>query len=153
MLGVDAVEDLVARAREFPGEYCVCSYQELEGRLIGERFSRVVANFSLLGEGCVEAAIAALPALLEPQGEFILQTLHPASVEAKSPGWRREDWTAMPSARCQPSPWYFRTRDCWFSILNRHGLEVIEELEPQAPAASEPSSLILRAKVQRNSQG
>jgi len=108
-------------------------------------FDAVVCNFSLLGDASVENLIGGVSAYLNPQGRFILQTLHPVVACGTAPyrdGWREGSWSGFGAEFSTPAPWYFRTLEGWYAMLRRQGFDVIQCREPTAPEAFAPASLI-----------
>jgi 2-polyprenyl-3-methyl-5-hydroxy-6-metoxy-1,4-benzoquinol methylase len=148
VVGTDAVLDLVTAARAAgPGEFFHASYDQLETVLLDRRFEAVVANFSLLGEESVGVALGSARRLLAPGGRLLIQTLHPLSVAPYVDGWRTEDWGSMGGHGCAPTPWYFRTLQSWHASLSANSFTLRDLLEPRAPGALAPSSLLLIADI------
>ena len=76
--GIDGVPALIAEAeRAGEGRYLVVSYEALAEGAYEGAVDAIVCNFSLLGKESVEGLLHAAPAMLNPQGVFIVQTLHP----------------------------------------------------------------------------
>ena len=143
--GVDGSSGLIEKARRLDpdGSYLVLSYEDLTQGLSGQQFDAVVANFSLLGDRSVDCAMRAAARLLQDGGRFIVQTVHPSGVEnPDNEGWREESWTGLQLPGLVPSAWYYRTHTSWMKLLKESGFSQISLLEPQAPEAPIPSSLI-----------
>ncbi|HVE70915.1 MAG TPA: class I SAM-dependent methyltransferase [Thermoanaerobaculia bacterium] len=125
--GVDASLPLIASALTLGhARHAVGAYDALP---FARAFDTIVANFSLLDDH-----VPALP----PHRHFIVQTLHPATVDPPhTDGWR----TATLDGWTDPMPWYFRTRESWLRVL-RERYEVVEVVEPKWPDSDEPASVI-----------
>ncbi|HEX4023304.1 MAG TPA: class I SAM-dependent methyltransferase [Steroidobacteraceae bacterium] len=153
VLGVDAVPELVERAREAGGgEFAVISYEDIAaGQLhpaagqLQRLIDVAVCNFSLLGNESVQALLAALPPLLNERAALIIQTLHPAVAGGDLPyrtGWREGSWAGFSAAFSRPAPWYFRTLQDWVQLHRRCGLRLVEIREPLHPTTQQPASII-----------
>ena len=144
--GVDAVPDLVERARELgAGRFDVATYEEIAAGSLDMRSDVVVANFALIGKEAVDGLVARIPAMLTPGGTFIVQTLHPVFATGDTPyrdGWRPGSWAGFSSDFTDPAPWYFRTLGTWVTLFNACGLRVHELREPLHPATHRPASVI-----------
>lgn len=145
--GVDGSGPLIDIARASSSEiFLHLDYDRVRTELSPSSFALVVANFSLLGEVSVEAALRATHTVLEKQGRFVMQTVHPLVVGPPyASGWRMEDWSGFESLRCEPSPWYFRTFADWYQLFATYGFRVSEILEPTVASQALPSSLIFVA--------
>jgi hypothetical protein len=64
-------------------------------------------------------------------------------------GWLARALTARGVAVTEPAPWYFRTVASWLSMLGRCGFELLGCLEPTAPGASKPASVIFIGRRSR----
>ncbi len=147
VLGVDAVAELIAKARELGGgEFQVLDYASIaQRRWQSDPFDLAVCNFSLLGQHSVETLLAAVRGYLVSDGALIIQTLHPIAACGEAPyvdGWRPGNWCGFSDDFSNPAPWYFRTVESWVSLLTRSGFDVKECREPQAPGAPAPASII-----------
>jgi 2-polyprenyl-3-methyl-5-hydroxy-6-metoxy-1,4-benzoquinol methylase len=151
VLGTDAVSELITvAAADAPdgARFQMLSHQQIGTGGLKERFDAVVANFSLLGDHCLEVLFSALPALLAPEGSLLVQTLHPMLVCADLPyedGWREGSWSGFSPAFRTPAPWFFRTLESWVRLFRRHGLAVRELREPIDPLSGQPASVIFHA--------
>jgi carbohydrate kinase (thermoresistant glucokinase family) len=150
--GIDAVDSLIAEARRLGGAaFAVCSYEEFaDGRFEPRDFDAAVCNFSLLGEESVETLCRTLRGHLVPLGHLVIQTLHPVTAcgnQLYRDGWRAGSWAGFGSEFSDPAPWYFRTLSSWLALLVRCDYRLIQCLEPTAPDASGPSSIIFVARV------
>ncbi len=147
VLGVDVVAELIEKARlQMTGRYQLLSYEQLAAHGHAESFDVCVCNFSLLGEMVTKHLLAAVPALLNPQGALIVQTLHPWVACGDWPyrdGWRPGSWLGIDGAFSEPPPWYFRTIESWMQLIANAGLSVEALLEPINPETLKPASLIL----------
>ncbi|MEO1003099.1 MAG: class I SAM-dependent methyltransferase [Cyanobacteria bacterium J06638_7] len=147
-VGVDAVPDLIEQAqRAGGGQFLVASYEDIASGLLEGQFDVVVCNFSLLGQESVHALVAAVPALLKPDGVLVVQTLHPlaASELPYRDGWRDGSWVSCGSGFADPAPWYFRTLETWVALFSANGLAVFEIREPIHPRRLQPASIIFTA--------
>lgn len=147
VLGVDAVADLVARARRAGGgRFEVLSHEALADGVLDARFDVCVCNFSLLGEASVERLLARMPDLLVAGGALIVQTLHPPTVDPAQPyrdGWREGSWCGIDVEFQAPAPWYFRTLESWVRLFADSGLRIESLREPLHPRTAMPLSLVL----------
>ena len=149
--GIDAVPELVAEAaRRGRGDFRVHSFADLSnGRVECGPFDAAVCNFSLLGEKSVDSLIPGLLGYLNPSGRLIIQTLHPVAACGDLPyrdGWREGSWSGFSAGFSDPAPWYFRTLQTWLGLPRRCGFELLDCLEPTAPGAPAPASIILICK-------
>ena len=148
--GVDAVVELVAQAQQAGGgSFRVLSYEAIADGALAARADVVVANFSLLGGTAVERLLRQVPALLEPGGALVVQTLHPVAACGDRPyedGWRDGTWVGFGDEFTDPAPWYFRTVGGWVALLGRAGMRVVELREPLHPATGKPASIIFVAQ-------
>ncbi|TQV70162.1 class I SAM-dependent methyltransferase [Exilibacterium tricleocarpae] len=149
--GLDAVADLIARARQCSDEdYLVLSYEALAREGLDRRFDLVVCNFSLLGDKSVEGVFGTVPALLNPGGSFIVQTIHPlvACGEYRyEDGWREGSWQGFSEDFTDPAPWYFRTLESWVAMFGRHNLVLSKIAEPLHPETGKPASILFTAQL------
>lgn len=160
-VGVDAIAGLIdaAQAGHPPAgtaaEYAMHRYEDIAAGVMLERyrgaFDVIVCNFALFGEALVPALLRALPALLTPQGHFVLQTLHPVMASREVPyadGWRDGSWAGFSAEFTDPAPWYFRTIGSWIDVLTTSGFSVTQLHEPLHPDTGMPASLLITAAVQ-----
>lgn len=147
VLGVDAVADLVEKARRAGGgRFEAISHESLADGVLDERFDVCVCNFSLLGEASVERLLAKMPDLLAAGGALIVQTLHPPTANAAQPyrdGWRKGSWCGIDVEFQAPAPWYFRSIESWVRLFVDSGLRIESLREPLHPGTAAPLSLIL----------
>lgn len=148
VVGVDGSAALVDAAREGGDEeYRLLPYSELEAAFSVREFDLVVCNFSLLGERSTSEALSASAKLLKAEGQLVIQTVHPESVEDPHlSGWRTEDWKGFTALDWTPSPWYYHTLSDWIDLIKGAGFALIEMREPAAEEADRPSSLLLVAE-------
>lgn len=155
-LGVDGNAELIAIARKLaarhPGHqhYETINYLDIANGCLNKHFELAVCNFSLLGKESVENLLRAMPALLEPGGHLIIQTLHPRSACGDQPykdGWREGSWEGFGDGFSSPAPWYFRTLESWQNLLQDCGFSVETVGEPAHPETGVPMSVIFVAKV------
>ena len=148
-IGVDVVPALIDKARQAGGgEFRVASYEDLAAGAIELKVDAAIANFSLIGKESVEGLLSHVPALLNPGGALIVQTLHPVAACGERPyedGWRVGSWAGFGGAFSDPAPWYFRTVEGWKKLITDSGLHLVEMREPLHPKTGLPASLILVA--------
>lgn len=150
--GIDVSAPLVEAARAAgPGRYEVMAYANLAAAAdrLG-RFDAVVCNFALLDED-LAPMLSALRGLLSPQGQLLVQTLHPWTACGEQPyrdGWRLETFAGFGGEPFpEPMPWYFRTLAGWLAALDAAGFVLAELAEPAHPGSGRPLSLLLRARA------
>ncbi|WP_437881755.1 class I SAM-dependent methyltransferase [Pseudomonas sp. LRF_L74] len=150
-LGIDAILSLVESARTAGGgRFIAMDYAEVSNGALHERADVVVCNFALLGGTSVDTLLRAVPALLEPGGALVVQTLHPFSACGDAPyvdGWREGSWQGCGEGFGKAAPWYFRTMQGWIGTLKQAGLRLADMLEPPLPGTGRPASLVLIARV------
>jgi 2-polyprenyl-3-methyl-5-hydroxy-6-metoxy-1,4-benzoquinol methylase len=150
-VGIDAVADLVAQARGAGGgEFHLASYEDIAAGRLDLRVDLAVCNFALLGKESVEGLLHALPSLLHPGGQLIVQTLHPLVAcgdAAYADGWREGSWSGFSADFTDPAPWYFRTLESWIDLLQSHGFQLLRMQEPLHPVTRKPASVIFRARA------
>lgn len=148
--GVDAVPELVAAAREAGLADCrLLAYEDIARGALDLRADVVVCNFSLFGKDSVDELLRAVPALLEPRGALVVQTLHPLMACGDLPyadGWRAGSWAGFSAAFRDAPPWYFRTLASWFALIDASGLTLREMREPVDPRSGKPASAIFIAQ-------
>ena len=144
--GIDIVPELVNEAKRLGGgSFQVLAYEELSADTLKERFDVIVCNFSLLGNESVSQVFQAVIALLNEDGYFIVQTVHPVSACGEAvyqDGWREGSWAGFNSEFTDAPPWYFRTLQSWEDLFARHNLNLIERLEPVHPETNTFLSVI-----------
>lgn len=143
--GIDAIPKLVEKARHVSGKFEVCTYENLASHKFDRKFDSLVCNFALIGEKSTECVIKAAGKLLEPGGNFIIQTLHPVAACGDAPyadGWREGSWAGFSSAFTTPAPWYFRTIETWKKLFAGNGLNLKSVMEPIHPKTGKPASII-----------
>ena len=148
-IGIDVVPALVDQAKAAGGgEFRVASYEQLVAAEPETQVDVAIANFSLIGKEPVERLVRGIPALLTPDGAFIVQTLHPVASCGELPyedGWRPGSWAGFSAEFTDPAPWYFRTLESWTRLIEGSGLRVIETREPVNPKTGKPASVIFIA--------
>ncbi len=145
-VGVDAIPALIEQAsRAGGGDFFVACYEAFTRDVLGDPFDVAVCNFSLIGKASVESVFRAVPALLKPDGVFIVQTLHPVFACGDLPyreGWRAGSWAGFNADFVDPAPWYFRTMENWHALFVNHGFSLREVLEPVNPHSNQPASVL-----------
>lgn len=148
--GVDVVPALIEQAKQAGGgEFRVASYEAIAAGELDLTVDVAIANFSLIGKESVESLLGRVPALLNPGGALVVQTLHPAVARGELPyedGWRSGSWAGFSDDFSDPAPWYFRTMESWLKLLVDSRLRLIESREPLHPVSREPASVILIAE-------
>jgi 2-polyprenyl-3-methyl-5-hydroxy-6-metoxy-1,4-benzoquinol methylase len=153
-IGVDVSPTLITAAqRAHSGDYRVVSYEEIAAGKLNVRVDVIVSNFALLGKESVEGIFRAAASLLNPQGTFIVQTLHPVIACGDLPyqeGWRKDSWAGFGDDFTDPAPWYFRTLEGWTKLFIENGFRRLEILEPIHPKIQKPASVIFVAELPIN---
>ena len=148
--GIDVVPALIEDAqRTGDGTFLVLSYEDLAEGKWGETVDAVVCNFSLLGKESVEGIVRAASTLLNPQGRFIVQTLHPGWACGDTPyrdGWRKGSWAGFGDDFTDPAPWYFRTLASWIHLFLTNDFHLLDLREPIHPEHGKPASVIFIAE-------
>lgn len=151
VMGVDVSPGLVERARAAGGgDFQVMDYGEIAEGKLKAIADVLVCNFSLFGKQSVEQLFAAAPALLNPGGAFIVQTLHPVTAcggGSYEDGWRDGSWEGFGPEFTAPAPWYFRTLGSWLTLFVENGFRVRELREPLHPRSGRPASVLFVAEV------
>ncbi len=149
--GIDVVPELVDEAiRQGGGVFQLLSYENLSKGVLKDKFDIVVCNFSLLGNESVDCIFKCIRDLLNEDGFFIVQTLHPISGcgDGKyEDGWRKGSWNGFNKQFANPPPWYFRTLESWKLLFRQNGFVLSEVLEPLNPTTNETASIIFVGEV------
>ncbi len=149
--GIDIVPELVDEAKRLGGgSFQVLPYEDLPKGVIKEKFDVVVCNFSLLGNESVNHIFQSVKHLLNDNGFFIIQTIHPIAgcgeAEYKD-GWRAGSWAGFNPKFTNPPPWYFRTLETWKSLFMQYEIRLSEILEPVNPKTGTFASIIFIGEV------
>lgn len=149
-IGVDVVPSLIEVAREARGgEFRVASYEAIAAGELDVKVDVAIANFSLIGKESVENLLVRVPALLNPKGALVVQTVHTLVARGDLPyedGWRTGSWAGFSEDFSDPAPWYFRTVEGWTKLLADSGLELTDTREPLHPTTGKPASIIFIAE-------
>jgi 2-polyprenyl-3-methyl-5-hydroxy-6-metoxy-1,4-benzoquinol methylase len=149
-IGVDVSPTLITAAqRAHSGDYRVVSYEEIAAGKLNVRVDVIVSNFALLGKESVEGIFRAATTLLNPQGTFIVQTLHSVIACGDLPyqnGWREGSWAGFGDDFTDPAPWYFRTLEGWTKLFIENGFRRLKIHEPIHPKTQKPASVIFVAE-------
>ena len=148
--GVDAVPALITEATRLGGEFSVASYEDIAGGAACGTADTVCCNFALIGKESVERLFACVPSLLNPNGRFIVQTLHSQEACGDLPyadGWREGSWAGFNDAFRDAPPWYFRTLESWRALFRASGLNLVSETWPIHPTTGRPASVVFQAAV------
>lgn len=147
MIGVDVVAGLIDQARQAGGgDFRVLSYEALGAGQLHAAVDVAVCNFSLIGKESVDGVFRAAASLLNPDGAFIVQTLHPLVACGDAPyrdGWREGSWAGFSADFTDAPPWYFRTLESWVKLFSDNGMRLLEMREPVHPGTGKPLSIIL----------
>jgi 2-polyprenyl-3-methyl-5-hydroxy-6-metoxy-1,4-benzoquinol methylase len=150
-IGVDAVSSLIDRAKQAGNQDFRCiSYEQIAAGKLDISVDAIACNFSLFGKESVEQLFKILPSLLNPDGIFIVQTLHPLIACGDLPyrdGWRESSWCGFNSDFTDPAPWYFRTLENWIALFMESKFQVIEICEPIHPITQQPASIVFIAQA------
>jgi 2-polyprenyl-3-methyl-5-hydroxy-6-metoxy-1,4-benzoquinol methylase len=151
-MGVDVIPELIDRAKSTcNARFSVATYTELAAGKLGEKFDLAVANFSLLGDESVTGLFGSMRSILNPQGIFIVQTMHPTIAYGETSyvdGWRSGSWAGFSDNFTDPAPWYFRTIATWVNLFVANGASLVEIREPIHPQTNKPASIIFIGKLQ-----
>jgi 2-polyprenyl-3-methyl-5-hydroxy-6-metoxy-1,4-benzoquinol methylase len=151
VLGVDVVPTFIERSQDRGmGRFVAAAYSEIAMGKLGEKFDLAVANFSLFGDESVTELFRCFPAILNPQGTVIIQTLHPIVACGDLPyvdGWRASSWAGFSDDFTDPAPWYFRTLATWIELFTTSGLTIVEIREPIHPQTGKPAAAIFIGKL------
>jgi 2-polyprenyl-3-methyl-5-hydroxy-6-metoxy-1,4-benzoquinol methylase len=146
VLGVDIVSTLIDRAMITSADrFKLVTYAEIATGKLDQKFDVVVANFSLFGDESVTDLFRSIPLLLNPQGSFIIQTLHPMiSSEDLTyvDGWRSSTWDGFSDDFTDPAPYYFRTLATWVRLYHTNGFSLVKICEPLHPQTGKPAAII-----------
>jgi 2-polyprenyl-3-methyl-5-hydroxy-6-metoxy-1,4-benzoquinol methylase len=146
VMGVDGIAALIAQAQSMSTDrFELATYTEIAAGKLTEKFDVVVANFSLFGNESVVDLFRSIPLLLNPQGAFIIQTLHP-TISCRDlayvDGWRYSSWAGFSDDFTDPAPWYFRTLATWIKLYRTYGFTLVDIHEPLQPNTGKPASVI-----------
>jgi len=149
VLGIDVVPELVIEAKNKGlGRFKVLSYQNLSSEGIREKFDVIVCNFSLLGEQSVSDVFRSISGLLNDDGFFIIQTLHPdTKSDEYEDGWKEGSWVGFNDKFTDPPPWYFRTLASWKALFLNHGMILTEIQEPINPKTQTFASIVFISQL------
>ncbi len=148
--GLDVVPALVESANRQGGEFAVASYEDIARGAVAWRADTVSCNFALIGQESTEALLRGVHHLLNPGGNFIVQTLHPVEACGTQPyedGWRQGSWDGFSQRFVNAAPWYFRTLESWRALFAATGLRLVAEHWPIHPKTGKPASVVFSAVV------
>lgn len=153
-IGIDATNALIERARRLSNQvFLNLGYHQLRQRLRSQSFDVAVCNFSLLGKQSTEQVFHAAQTLLAPSGHFVLQTIHPSSVNTKLDAqeegtWIPGSWDGFSDDFSNPAAWFFRSLDGWLTLFAQHDIVVSDIIEPTFTNTGRPASLIIVGRRQ-----
>jgi len=150
-LGIDIVPELVEVANKLGGgRFRLLSYEDLAQGAIKEKFDVIVCNFSLLGRESVTNIFQHVPYILNDNGHFIVQTVHPITgcgdVKYED-GWRKGSWSGFNNDFTNPPPWYFRTLESWKQLFQQNNFKLSKTHEPLNPKTKNAASVIFVAEL------
>lgn len=149
--GIDIVSHLVEEAnKQGGGKFEVLPYEYLSQETIKEKFDVAVCNFSLLGNESVVKLFQNIYGLLNENGSFIVQTIHPIAGcggEEYKDGWRKGTWKGFNDSFTNPPPWYFRTIKTWKDLFLNNGFTITEIIEPLHPKTKTFASIIFIGQI------
>ncbi|MFT7331158.1 MAG: 2-polyprenyl-3-methyl-5-hydroxy-6-metoxy-1,4-benzoquinol methylase [Roseivirga sp.] len=152
--GIDIVPQLIDEAnKQGHGKFLVLPYEDLSQETIKEKYDVAVCNFSLLGNESVAKIFQSISGLLNENGYFIVQTIHPISGcgdEEYIDGWRKGTWKGFSDSFTNPPPWYFRTLETWKDLFLNNGFSISEITEPLNPKTKSFASIIFVGKIEIN---
>jgi 2-polyprenyl-3-methyl-5-hydroxy-6-metoxy-1,4-benzoquinol methylase len=150
-IGVDAIPALIESAKRIGSEdFRSLSYEQIAAGKLDLSVDAIACNFSLFGKESVEQLVRVISSLLNPDGVFIVQTLHPMMACGELPyqdGWREGSWHGFNSDFTDPAPWYFRTLANWIDLFIESGLNLIKISEPIHPISQQPASILFIAQA------
>lgn len=146
VVGTDAVPKLVEEARRAGGgDFHMLSYEEIAAGKLRISVDVVICNFALLCKESVKGIFRVVPSLLNKNGRFVVQTLHPVMACGDLPyrdGWREGSWAGFSPDFSNPAPWYFRTIQSWIKLFVDSGFRLCEVREPIHTKTQNPASMI-----------
>ena len=148
--GVDAIPALVEAATRLGGEFAVASYEDIALGRLAWKADTVSCNFALIGKESAEQLLRGVAALLNPGGQFVVQTLHPVEACGSLPyedGWRQGSWDGFNQRFINAAPWHFRTLKSWRALFADCGLRLVAESWPIHPRTGRPASVVFAAVV------
>lgn len=150
--GIDIVPQLVEEAnKQGGGKFQVLPYEYVSQETIKEKFDVAVCNFSLLGNESVAKIFQCITGLLNENGCFIVQTIHPISGcgdEEYKDGWRKGTWKGFSDSFTNPPPWYFRTVETWKNLFHNNGFSISKIIEPINPKTKTVASIIFIGNIE-----
>jgi len=147
-LGIDIMPEFIEYAsKQNKGRFKCLPYSELNYDNLKEKFDLLVCNFSLLGQESVEAIFNNSHGLLNNQGYFIIQTLHPKMVKTDKSGWQQGSWDGFSTEFCEPAPWYFRNTSDWKELYSSNGFSNLQIIDPINPISHQPASIIFIGQI------
>ncbi len=150
--GTDVVPELINyAAQHIKGIFHVAGYDDIsKGRFqFGKHFDTIVSNFALLGKESVDNILPCLPALLQPDGTLLIQTLHPWAYKGLGDyftGWKQGSWDGLGDGFTEPYEWYFRTLEDWTGLLHQSGFGHVEHTDVRHPQNGNLLSVIFQCR-------
>lgn len=146
--GMDVVSEFAAYIQNAGAEFVECPYEEFVADVFQERFDVLASNFSLLGKESTENVVTTSKELLNDEGAFIVQTIHPREVSDEEnylDGWREGSWAGFSDEFVDPAPWYFRTMESWETLFQKAGYSNLSISEPRHPVTGKRLSALFIA--------
>ena len=145
-LGVDVVTEFIEYATKTgDGRFKTLAYAELAYENVNETFDLAVCNFSLLGNKSVTELFQTIASLLNTNGYFVVQTIHPLIACGQYEyidSWREGSWSGFNNQFHDPAPWYFRTIESWQGLFLKNNFTLKKILEPINPQTGIAASII-----------
>jgi len=149
--GIDIVPELIDEAnKQGGGKFLVLPYEDLSQETIKEKYDIAICSFSLLGNESVAKIFQNISSLLNENGYFIVQTIHPISGcgdKEYIDGWRKGTWKGFSDSFTNPPPWYFRTLETWKGLFLQNGFSISNIIEPLNPNTNTFASVIFVGKI------
>ena len=144
--GIDIAPQLIDEAnKKGDGKFLMLAYKDLSQETIKKKFDMAICNFSLLGNTSVANLFQNVSSLLNKNGYFIVQTIHPISKcddKKYVDGWRKGSWEGFSNSFINPAPWYFRTLETWKMLFQQNGFNIRNIIEPLNPKTKSFASII-----------
>jgi len=144
--GIDIAPQLIDEAnKKGGGKFLILAYKDLSQETIKKKFDMAICNFSLLGNTSVANLFQNVSSLLNKNGYFIVQTIHPISKcddKKYVDGWRKGSWEGFSNSFINPAPWYFRTLETWKMLFQQNGFNIRNIIEPLNPKTKSFASII-----------
>ncbi len=149
-VGIDGSEGLIKKAKDRSRHsFETVSYEQFAQGLwkAPQSFQGIVFNYSLLDEN-LSPILKRAKSLLMPEGNILIQTLHPCFKMPKyEDGWNTEDFKMVPVAFKDTMPWFGRTMASWIDLFAQSELSLEKLIEPKIDGTPISVIFILKAKA------